>query len=152
MSHIGFKQIHCSWKCKRKSISIQVMISNSLFEETNKPRIFSKVFYNYVLNFWNIIFHWKWKILQWKISPYRKFTIIRRKKWKYYDFACAINCAHKLTYVCACTCACDQTHLRKQCARLIFNNLTKQKQIFKKIHPTGFVYFSSSMGSIKTFT
>ena len=37
----------------------QVMISNGLFEETNEQHIFSKVFYNYVLNFLYIIFNEK---------------------------------------------------------------------------------------------
>ena len=37
----------------------QVMISNGLFEETNEQCIFSKVFYNYVLNFLYIIFNEK---------------------------------------------------------------------------------------------
>ena len=37
----------------------QVMISNGLFEETNEQHIFSKVFYNYVLNFLYIILNEK---------------------------------------------------------------------------------------------
>ena len=43
---------------------------------------------NHVLNFM-YIYH-----TQWKISP----------KWKYYDFARAINCTPKVTWVCACAC------------------------------------------------
>ena len=35
---------------------------------------------------------------------------------KYYDFACAINCTHKLTYVCACVCTCNRTCLKEQYA------------------------------------
>ena len=41
--------------------------------------------------------------------------IYNNKKWKYYDFARAINCTRKLTCVCPCACACDHTRLREQC-------------------------------------
>ena len=50
----------------------QVMISNSLFEETNKQHIFSKVFYN-SLHFKFAVWNVQWNILQWKISPYGKY-------------------------------------------------------------------------------
>ena len=40
--------------------------------------------------------------VQWKISPYEKYITITKQKWKYYDFARAINCTHKLTCVCLC--------------------------------------------------
>ena len=39
-----------------------------------------------------------------------KFLLTR----KYYDFANAINCTHKLTCVCACTSTYDCTCLREQ--------------------------------------
>ena len=42
-----------------KVCQYQVMMSNGLFEETNEKRIFSKVFYNYVLNLLYIIFNEK---------------------------------------------------------------------------------------------
>ena len=43
---------------------------------------------------------------QCKISP----------KWKYYDFACAINYTCKLSWVCACACVCDCMCLGEQYA------------------------------------
>ena len=30
-------------------------------------------------------------MLQWKVSTYEKYTIIKRQKWKYNDFASAIK-------------------------------------------------------------
>ena len=33
---------------------------------------------------------------------YKKYVIIKKQKWKYIDFMCAINCTHKLTCACAC--------------------------------------------------
>ena len=39
-----------------------------------------------------------------------KFLLMR----KYYDFAHAVNCTHKLTYMCACMCTGDRTRLREQ--------------------------------------
>ena len=71
---------------------------------------------NYVLNFMYIY------NAQWKIYP----------KWKHYDFARVINCTHKLTWVCACRCMCDCTHLREQYAyppnNLKNQNLKKMKK------------------------
>ena len=55
------------------------------------------------------------KILQWKISSYEKYIIIKQK-WRYYDFAHAINCTHKVTCVCAHAITCDRTCLREQYA------------------------------------
>ena len=55
----GFKQIHCSWKCKCKSIQYQEIKSNDLFKEINEQHIYFKVFCNYVLNFLYIIFNGK---------------------------------------------------------------------------------------------
>ena len=53
-----------------------------------------------------------------------KFLLTR----KYYDFARAINCTHKLTCVCAYACMCDCTSLREQYAN--------QSQIFHPTFPT----------------
>ena len=44
-----------------------------------------------------------------------KFLLMR----KYYDFARAINCTHKLTCVCVYACACDRTRLREQYGNVI---------------------------------
>ena len=52
--------------------------------------------------------------VQWKISPYKKYIVIAKQKWKYYDFASVINCSHKLTCVQVCMCACDHRHIREQ--------------------------------------
>ena len=85
------------------------MISNGLFEETNEQNIFSKVFYNYVLNFMNIMFNEKFFK--------EKFLFMRntiKQKWKHYDLVHAINCVGKLTCMCACARACDHTRLREQ--------------------------------------
>ena len=68
---------------------------------------------NYVLNFMFIY------NAQWKISP----------KWKYHDFACAINCTCKLTWVCACTCTYNCMCLREQYVdfwKVIYKNVEKK--------------------------
>ena len=44
-------------------------------------------------------------------KPFNEKFLLTRK---HYDFAHAINCAHKLTCVCAYACACNRTHLREQ--------------------------------------
>ena len=48
-------------------------------------------------------------------SFHEKFPLMR----KYYDFAHAINCTHRLTCMCAYAWACDRTHLREQYASQI---------------------------------
>ena len=83
----------------RKVCPYQVMIRNGYLGKLTSNVFFLKYFViNYVLNFMYI------NNAQWKIYP----------KWKYYDFARAINCTCKLTWVCACACASDCMRLREQ--------------------------------------
>ena len=65
----------------------------------------------------------------------------KTKKWKYYDFANAINCMHKLTSVCTCACMCDHMHFRKQCATAMlvpyFLNCLKVSLVFPLLKYVG---------------
>ena len=71
---------------------------------------------NYDLNFMYIY------NVQWKFSP----------KWKYYDIVHAINFTHKLTWVFACTSACNCMCLREQYVnfwKVIYENVKKNNNI-----------------------
>ena len=111
---VGFEQIHCSWKCERKSMSVSSN-DNGLFEETNEQRIFSKVFYNW-LRFKFHVDDLQSKILQWKIS-YGKCRIITKPKVKTLWF-CACDKLHTQNYLRVCLrVACDRMRLGEQCGR-----------------------------------
>ena len=65
----------------------------------------------------------------------KKFLLTR----KYYDFAQAINCTHKLTCACDCACACDCTHLREQYATVSHRvRISREFDSRKDSHSTRF--------------
>ena len=100
--------------CESVNVKVcQVIINNGLFEETNQQSSLTKVFY---MCFEFLVYNLEWKLLQWKSSPHRKYIIIGKQKEKILWFhVCNKLHTFKLTYVCACTCACNSTHLREQC-------------------------------------
>ena len=55
------------------------MRSNGLFEESNEQHIFSKLFCNLNFKFKFPVCNAQWKIIQWKISLYRKYMEITKK-------------------------------------------------------------------------
>ena len=76
---------------------------------------------NYVLNFMYIY------NAQLKVSP----------NWKYYDFAHAINCTCKLTWVCACACTCDCMRLKEHYIdfwKVIYENVGGKNHSFHNKH------------------
>ena len=65
-----------------------------------------------------------------KVSPYEKYILMTKQRWKYYDFPRAISFTREFTCMGVCTCACNFTCLREQYAKHKHKK-TKHKKTYK---------------------